>query len=234
MSAAVILATWRERLAHPLRLACMAGVLLLPLPTACIAIKPDWGASFPHVVFAVIVATGVIGFEVTAGTLALVFTRPIDRGRYALTKWIAVSMFAAALSLAQLGAFLVILGLRFGAVDAGKAFALAGERLLQCFGVSAVFVFFSVLGAGVVDLAAWAGIEIVAQSLRGAGAVLGDVRLTRAGGALHRIASPTVDFLAERGTVPSTQLLAYLLTIGVALSLAVFMLRRKELSYASG
>src|SRR5512140_2374400 len=98
MNLDVCVATLRERLSNPIRLAALLGFALFPIPIALVDPRPNSSASFFHPLIAVTLASGILGLDISSGVLALVFTRPVARRVYALSKWASVTVIAAVLS----------------------------------------------------------------------------------------------------------------------------------------
>jgi ABC-type transport system involved in multi-copper enzyme maturation permease subunit len=233
MNLDVSVAALRERFANPIRVATLLGFVLFPIPIALVDPRPNSSTGFFHPLLAVTLASGILGLEFSGGVLALVFTRPISRRSYALSKWAAVSATAAALSVAQLFAVVLILWLRHGVFNAEALSPRLTERVVVAAGTSAVLLLFSALGSGLSDLAVWGLASIAAQTSRTVGFVNHDEFWIRLGDGLQFVVAPGWGMAA--GTSPAIALPELVVAAAVtiaALSLAVWVLERREITYA--
>ena len=229
----VCMATLRERVSNPIRLATLLGLALFPIPIALVDPRPNSSAGFFHPLLAVALASGILGLEFSSGVLALVFTRPVSRRVYALSRWVTVTAAASAVSLAQLFAVLLILKARHGLFDADALGPLLVERLLVAAGTSAVLLLFSALGSGFSDLAVWGLASVAAQTCRTVGLVIRDDFWIQLGESLQFLVAPGWGIASGGSTAMS--LAALLVALGVtaaALGLAVRVLERREITYA--
>lgn len=231
MNRDVILAALRERFSNPIRLATILGLFLFPIPIALVDPRPNSSASFFHPLLAVAIASGILGLDFSTGVLALVFTRPIRRSTYALSKWAAVTLTAAALSSVQLIAVHAILRMRHGA-DLELIGPRLAERVVTAAGTSAVVLLLSALGSGLSDLAVWGLACIAAQTCRMVGFVNQDDFWIRLGDGLQFVLAPGYGsgLAASLLNFPALAL-AVFLTIA-ALGLSVWVLERREITYS--
>ena len=234
MNRHVIRATWRERLANPIRLATLLGLVLLPLPIALTESDPARVFHFFHALLAVTVGAGVIGQEITAGTLALAFTRPVGRARYALSKWGAIAGLSSAASLGQQALLAAVTQLRFGGLRADALAAEAGERLLVAASVSALLLVLSAAGSGLSDLAIWGLATIAAQVAYGAGLAAHEPFWCRLGENLQFLLAPGYDLTERigRGEAAWGPALLSAAIAGAALFLALYVVERRDVTYA--
>jgi ABC-type transport system involved in multi-copper enzyme maturation permease subunit len=166
--------------------------------------------------------------------LQLLFARPVRRWEYVTSRWLGAGSIVALVGIAQGVLIALVMTVRGAAPGAGDAIAFVGERVLGGFGLAAVFVLLSSLVAGVGDVALWiAGQAVLAISVMvaqakgwmAAGRVLGELQ-----GALN----PGVPIAQiANGLAPWAPVSSYLSTIAVCLTLAVILVNRRELSYAS-
>lgn len=233
MNIDVCVAALRERVSNPIRVAAILGFVLFPIPIALVDPRPDSSASFFHPLLAVTLASGVLGLEFSGGVLALVFTRPVSRRTYALSKWAAVTAATAALSVAQFLAVVLILRLRHGLFDAEAFGPRLAERIVAAAGTSAVLLLLSALGSGLSDLAMWGIASIAAQTCRGIGLVNHDEFWVRLGDGLQFVVAPGWGMAA--GSSPAIAPPEVAAAIGItlaALTSAVWVLDRREITYA--
>lgn len=234
MNRHVVLATLRERLAHPIRLATLLGLFLLPFPIALTESDPARVFHFFHGLLAVTVGAGIIGQEISAGTLALAFTRPIGRARYGLSKWGAIAALTALTSLTQEGLLAAVTQLRFGGVGIDALAMEAAERILVAASVSALLLLLSSAGSGLSDLAIWGLGTIAAQVAYGAGLASHEPFWCRLGENLQFLLAPGYDLLdrVRRGeAVWGAVAIALVITVA-ALGLALYVIQRREITYA--
>jgi ABC-type transport system involved in multi-copper enzyme maturation permease subunit len=218
--------TLRERLSRPLAL--VALVVLLAMTTAMSLMGEDRTFHDPSGVIVMVLAAGVIGREVSSGVLPLLFTRPITRSSYVLTRWLAIGLAATALSWVNLGIEAAWL-LRSGAASGRDLLFVGFQSLTGSFGLAAVFVLLSSLVPGFGDLGLWVLGNLAAMGLSWAGGM-------RAGRELGEFFLPSLEGAAVFGSGPISWygVSSYLFTVAVCLALAVLAINRKELSYASG
>lgn len=235
MNETLIRSAWRERLSNPIRLGSLCGVFVLPLVTTIIDPDPQLAEAFWAALFAAVLGTGIIGLEISSGSLSLVLTRPISRRTYVLSRWIAVALLATGLSIAQLSCQALII--RFSGHELPLELFLfdAADRASLALGVAAAFVFLSTIGASVADLFLWAGLNVLAGVLQTAGKLMSIPLLGQGGRLFGRIANPHVDVyrLLFSTRVPWLEALQYLAILTFALAAATVVLNRRELSYAS-
>ncbi len=226
-------ATLRERFSNPIRSATLLGFALFPIPIALVDPRPNSSTSFFHPLLAVTLASGILGLEFSSGVLALVFTRPVSRRVYALSKWVAVTATAVILSIAQLLAVLLVLRVRYDFFEPEALGPRLVERVLVAAGTCAVLLLFSALGSGLSDLAVWGLASIAAQTLRTIGFVNRDDFWIRLGESLQFLLAP--GWGMSSGASPEVSPLDLLAAAGItaaALGLALWVLERREITYA--
>jgi hypothetical protein len=113
---------------------------------------------------------------------------------------------------------------------------MAGERVLASAGLCAVMVLFSSLVGGIGDVGLWLVATVTGAVTGVAGAALKSPWLSRAADELQRTISPKLElaFLAGASRFSWFETLSYLSTVTLCLALAIVIVNRKELSYASG
>jgi hypothetical protein len=229
----VCAAALRERLSNPIRVATLLGFVLFPIPIALVDPRPNSSVSFFHPLLAVTLASGILGLEFSSGVLALVFTRPISRRVYALSKWAAVTATAAVLSAAQLLAVVLILQVRHGSFEPDALGPRLVERIVVAAGTSAVLVCLSALGSGLSDLAVWGLASVAAQTCRTIGFVNRDDFWIRFGDGLQFVFAPGWGMASGSSPAVSVpELLVALVVTAAALGFGVWVLERREITYA--
>jgi ABC-type transport system involved in multi-copper enzyme maturation permease subunit len=232
----ILQATWQERLSHPIRLGSLLGAFLLPLVTTAIDPEPQLAESFWAEGFAAILATGIIGLEISSGSLALVFTRPIARGAYVVSRWTAVATIAIGFSILQLACQVVLMRSAGHSVPVELLFFDAADRIFLAGGVSAVFLLFSCIGSSIADLFFWAGANVLADVLQVSGRLTGHASLARAGRWVNELVNPHFDLyrFVFSSPLPWSEALRYASVLSICLVLATSLINRRELSYATG
>ena len=235
MNVTLIVAFWRQRLASPIRAVILALMVLVP-PALISAIRglglSQLGDAIP---LAMVLAVGMIGQDVSSGVLQLIFARPVRRSEYVLSRWLAVSLGASLLSLVQIGFYVALAAARGMAPSADAVLQFALGRELQIFGVAATMALLSSLIGGVGDLAIYALLTIMG----GVVGMIGQLRqsgvITWIGHEIGTLVSPKIEIAQIVAGSPSWFAIAtYASNLTLCLLLAILILNRKELSYASG
>lgn len=202
-----------------------------------------------------LLGAGVLGQDVAQGTLSVLFARPLRRYSYVMTRWLALSVASSALCLvllmieqiAGMAAFPGILP------DMNTLFE-AAARISLCFGLSATFIMFSSILPNTMDLCAWIMLCFSSSIVVEIGH-LNPIVLTQPYGSeisrrlseifvpvcrelstpLQSLAYPYLDvgLLFHSSSVSWFSILTYLSNIALCLLVAVYMVNRKEVSYAA-
>lgn len=236
MNSALVVAFLRQRLTSPLRVVLLGFSFFVTLifVAATKGIAPLEGAA---VWFALTLAAGAIGQEVSSGVLSLTFARPITRATYVLSRWGAAGGFAAALGLVQVAASLMVIAARGGPLPHGADIAaLAIECVLEALTTAAVVVMLSSLVNGLGDVGLWFLTAMIASFTGMLTDSTKHVVLARLAHELLRTVMPSlrVGWLFGAGDSQVYALLATLSTLTASLAVAVWVVNRKELSYAAG
>lgn len=235
MNRALFLATIRQLFAQPVRTGALLGCTLLPLLQLLVDPNPRLGDAKWAVFIAVIASAGVIGLEVSTGSLALFFTRPITRASYVLSRWAGVATVSASLALISLGGEIALILGRDAEIEAVPLLIALIDRLAIAIGIVTTMTCFSALVSSLGDLVIWLSVHILAASLLASGEAAAMPVLTDIGRAVRRAVNPELDafLLLSSMRVPWSQVLFYAATIVLGLAIAIFALNRKELTYAS-
>jgi ABC-type transport system involved in multi-copper enzyme maturation permease subunit len=234
VNATLILTFWRQRLMSPLRMVFLFCIVSFPLLVTLAAPQTGFTVAGNVTGIALVFAIGLIGQDVSSGVLQLLFARPVRRWEYVTSRWLSAGSIAALVAIAQGVLVALIMTVRGAAPGAGDTLAFVGERVLGAFGLAAVFVLLSSLVAGVGDVALWiAGQAALAISAMVA-QTKGWMAAGRVLGELQAALNPGVPITQiVNGLAPWAPLSAYLSAIAVCLTLAVMLINRRELSYAS-
>jgi ABC-type transport system involved in multi-copper enzyme maturation permease subunit len=222
----LVTVTWREKLTRPI---AVALCLLLCVTQSALALSASHRLEDPVLPLALILGAGSIGRDLSSGVLALLFSRPIVRSAYVTAKWVATSLAAWTLSAATL--VVQSLLLRSSGIDVTAAELLSAlfESLSRACGVAAVLLPLSALFRGVGDVAMWVVLGLV-------GFLSQRVLPLRVSEEWRGVLQPSLGWVSTFGAWPIAwfALASYLSTITLCLCLAVLVLNRKDISYASG
>jgi len=231
MNIPVYVSTLRQLLSQPVRIGALIGATILPLLQLVVDPDPHVATTMFATCIAVIASAGIIGLEITTGSVALFFTRPLTRAKYLASRWSAAATISLAMMLIGLTGEVAILMARHVEVSPiAIALALA-DRFFVVTGTVSMMVCFSTFASSLGDLLIWGSIQTVALSL---GAVpMGSFH--DASRLLQRIAAPMLDLdrVLVSSRLPWSEVSGYAGTITLAAAIAIFVMNRKELSYAS-
>jgi ABC-type transport system involved in multi-copper enzyme maturation permease subunit len=222
----LITSTWREKTSRPLTVVLL---LLLCATQTAFAVSTEGNLSDPVFILTLFLASGCIGREVSSGTLGLLFTRPIRRSTYVLSKWFAASAGAAVLAGATLTVQAIVLNQKGIAIPGAEWAAALFHTLTSACGLTAVLVLFSTLLPGVGDVVLWGSLSAVGYL----GQRFLPMRITDEWRSLLQPALGWTSTFQSR-PIAWFALTSYLSTITLCLSLAVLAANKKDLSYASG
>jgi ABC-type transport system involved in multi-copper enzyme maturation permease subunit len=236
MNATLVTAFLRQRLTSPIRLLLIGFQLVTSLGMVAVMRSLD-SIEGQGLLFGFVLAAGAIGQEVASGVLTLTFARPITRTTYVLSRWFGAGALGAGIGLAQLTLGLAIVVMRSGpAPAAGDLAALALETVTLAFTGAAVLVMLSSVANGLGDVGLWALGLFTASMLEGLGQIKNWPALVRAAQELEHVFFPRLrlGWLFGHGDVSWFTLVSVLSTLALSLALAVWIVNRKELSYAAG
>jgi ABC-type transport system involved in multi-copper enzyme maturation permease subunit len=231
----LITSFWLQRIMSPIRM--VLAFTFFAWPLLFMPFMPQVGTNMltDGTMLSLVFAVGMIGQDVSSGVLQLVFARPVRRAEYVISRWLSAAIAAGALGVAQVLIGALILASRSAGLPAGEIASLAAQRVLESVGFAAVFALFSALVGGVGDL----GIYVVATLTSGAAQVLGGAvhqpAIDRAATELMGFLTPRLDLrmIFATSPMPWFPIVSYASTITLCLALAIVVMNRKELSYAS-
>jgi ABC-type transport system involved in multi-copper enzyme maturation permease subunit len=232
----LITTLWRQRLASPVRLAIVA--VLTGMPLLGVAFMPGAGLTLLGAGQGLVLAlgAGLIGQDVSSGVLHLLCARPVRRPEYVVSRWLGVAFAASAISLLQLGIACALMAARGAAPTPQDALMFGAGRIFESFGIAAVLAFLSSLAGGIADL----GFYLIASLVGGVIQTMGQMKnwlwVERAGAEFGAWLNPSIDLarLVSASPMPWSPIFAYAATVALCLALAILVVNRKELSYASG
>jgi ABC-type transport system involved in multi-copper enzyme maturation permease subunit len=235
MNETLILATLRQRAASPVRLALLAFLFGMPLLVALGA--PAIGLSVLGDGYAIVLvlAAGLIGQDLSSGVLQLLFARPVTRSSYVLSRWIAVSLASAALCTVQALLCALLLSLRDSPPEFRLVLLVIGDNVLLSLGLAAVVTLFSSLLGGFGDMAILLVATITGKVLEAIAQFANSPIMGRIGTEIGNFVTPKIALAQVFGSadVPWFMLASYASTVTLCLALAIVVMNRKELSYAS-
>jgi ABC-type transport system involved in multi-copper enzyme maturation permease subunit len=257
MNWAICKNTWTEVLRNKLRMALLLFMFLSPIfgstSDLCTyhrfsetAFESCDGAKY----FVLIWGIGTIGRQVKEGTLSLMLSRPLLISKLVVSKWFAVALASSITSVFQLLAELIVAFSRNQQISVFEAATNGVERVLVCIGLSAVLILFSSLVTGVKDLGLYVLLYILTNIVQGLTTIETDpaqnvtlkslveflVHCARAVyGFFEECLVPKIDLqmAISTGSIPWYELSLYLAIIATSLSLAIYILNRKEFPYGS-
>jgi ABC-2 type transport system permease protein len=235
MNQTLMIALMRQRLASPVRLALLSFAFGMPLLFALATPGVGFTVLGDGYVLTLVIAAGVIGQDVSSGVLQLVLARPVTRGEYVVSRWLAIGLMSALLVIVQVVLCALALSMRHAAPEPGDALGLIGDNILCGFGAAAVITLFSSLLAGLGDLALLLIAGFIASGLQGIGQFTHSAVAARAGLEVQNFVVPhlPVSQLFRSGDVPWFAIVSYFSTVTLCLALAIVAVNRKELSYAA-
>ena len=147
MIPAIVIAAIQQRLRSPVRMMLIAMTFGFPLLGSWFAPALGFQGISNGFYFAVMLSAGLIGQDVSAGVLQLLFARPVRRWEYVFSRWFAFSLMAVALVAVQVAigaSFLALRGVPIG-IDA-VAMHTASQILAAVGGVSVFTLLSSLIG----------------------------------------------------------------------------------------
>jgi ABC-type transport system involved in multi-copper enzyme maturation permease subunit len=228
---------WRQRLTSGIRMALIAIFSLVPL--GAIAMAPVTGLAGFRDPFALIlvIAGGAIGQDSSAGVLQLLFARPVRRSEYVLSRWIGVAALVSAIVVVQIALGSTLLAWRGRPPDPKEVLMMMADNVAFTVGLSAVIVMFSTFIGGIADL----GLLLLSFLMTNLVSLIGSAAkmpaLTRAAEELKTFLAPKLDltgWVLDHGPVSWFAVVSYASSITLCLVIAIVVMNRKELSYASG
>ena len=235
MNPTLITAFLRQRMTSPIRLVFLFASAAFPLMFVAVAPATGFASLQGSFFFALIFGAGMIGQDTASGVLQLLFARPVRRDVYALSRWFAASLAAATVAVLQVGIAALIMTSR-GAAPTMAAVGIAwGNHVTSAFGATAPLLLFSALVPGLGDLGLLVLLYLTSSIVQSVGGMMHAGALANVAQIVHDSLDPTIDFARVVGSSTSWyQIVAYLSTVTLSLALAIIVMNRKELSYASG
>ncbi len=235
----IMRAAIRQRFTSVVSLLLLATTVTLTM--AAIAAAPSRGldpvrSGTAVVVFVLVLGGGIIGQDLRSGVLQLVFVRPVKRSTYVLNKWLAVALGSALMSSANVAlgtALLSALGAGVPVTDAAK---VCGTCVLLAASLSAVLTLLSAAFLGLGDCAIWIATMGSSQIVSGIAASKNWPLVGRVADEATRFLMPMLDLTDPVGawSLSWFSVTSYGSTVTLSLVGAIWIMNRRELSYALG
>ena len=235
MSPALIAAFVQQRARSVPRMLLAFSLFTFPLLVLAIARGAGVAPLQTGQGFAVILGAGLIGQDVSSGTLQLLFARPVTRAEYVVSRWLGAALTASCLSAVQIAIGSVFLALHGAPPGGGQLAIVLGVQVLNAFGTVSVLLLFSTLLPGIGDVIAIFVAAATGQALQLGAALFRAPWLARAGQELVRFVNPSLDLGAIFGSGPVSwfEVVSYFSTVTLCVALAIVVMNRRELSYAT-
>ena len=235
MNVTLIRAFLLQRFTSPMRLGLTSLLTFFPLVGVAFSgeLSLLGGIAGP---IAILFAAGAIGQDVSSGTLQLLLVRPVTRPSYVLHRWLGAALAACAVVLTTFLFAVLLLFLRGTPPEALPLARLVLDAVCTIAGHAAVMVMLSSIVGGLGDLGLYVGSLFVAQ-------MLGFLATLQQWGWLLRACNEVQGVLGAKmswawlgtGMAPSAfDLVSWVSTLTLSLAIAITLVNRKELSYASG
>jgi ABC-type transport system involved in multi-copper enzyme maturation permease subunit len=235
VNATLIVTLWRQRLTSPVRMAVVG--MLSAVPMLGIAFMPGAGLGLLGNAQGLVLAlgAGLIGQDVSSGVLQLLCARPVRRPEYVVSRWLGVALAGILVSLLQLGIATALLSARGMAPTAQQVLLFAGSRTIECLGLAAVLTLCSSLIGGVGDLALYLLGNLGVTILQGVSQWRQWHWLERLAAEILASLTPTIDLqrLLAASPMPWFPIVSFVSTVTLCLAVAIVVVNRRELSYAS-
>ena len=234
MNRELVIAFWKQRGSSAFRMAFL--LLVFGFPLLMTAAMPGGGLAIVRdaVGITMVLAAGMIGQDVSSGVLQLLFARPVRRSEYVLSRWLAVAFAAGGIAVLQIALAWMILQARGVPLESSDVLLTMLQRMCEVIQITAVMAMFSSLVNGVGDLGLWFAATVVGAILQLTAQAKGWGWIGRIGAEVNRIVGPDVGLVAlARGTGGWSDLVTTLSIAALALLIAVVLVNRKELSYAT-
>jgi ABC-type Na+ efflux pump permease subunit len=227
---------WRERLTSIPRMALVLAGLSLNLLNSTLTGSgpPDPSSSALFLVF--ILGAGIIGRDVSSGTLHLILVRPVSRSEYVLSRWLGLAAIASFFALVQL-VLISAIAMTHGTLPATSLLmTYFTEQVVLILGSSAVLVFLSTLVGGNGDIVLLAA----GMMAGGMAAMIGTGAqvpwLATLGTEMGQFLVPHIDLTAiSSGDYqdPARYVIYWFVSVAVSLTLAITVITRRDFSYAT-
>ena len=235
MNRTILLSTIEQRLKSPVRMALAGALLFLPLLGMWFLPVTGFMGLDNGFKFGLIIGAGIIGQDLSAGVLQLLFARPVTRMNYVASRWLGCVALAVAMTAFQILSGWLILQTRGMPVEADVALTIGATQVLAAIGIVSVLTLFSSLIGGFGDLGLYLLATIFGGVMTVAGQVTGAAWARHTGQEIGRFLSPglNVERLIAASSPSWFEITSFVSTIVICITVAVWLINRRELSYAS-
>ena len=235
MNPTLMLATLRQRFTSPIRLLIVMFIGWMPMFAIVLSPRSGFATLGDGYFFALALGAGMIGQDVSSGTLPLLLARPVSRAEYVFSRWGATAAGAFVALLLQALTAAAIMLVRGAPVPWGDAGLFLANGALTVLGAAALLALLSSLAGGLGDIGLLLLLFLSAQVVQKIGMFKGWTWLVRATEEFLGTLQPRLHLgpLAHGGGISWFEVVSYLSTVTLCLALAVAVVNRKELSYAS-
>jgi hypothetical protein len=158
----------------------------------------------------------------------------VRRSEYVLSRWLSVAIAASGFAVLQIALAWMIVTARGAPLESNTVLLTMLQRVCEVIQITAVMAMFSSLVNGIGDLGLWFATTVFGAILQLAAQAKGWGWVGRVGTEINRIVGPDVGLVALAGGTGGWSGLVTTLSIaGLALLIAVVLVNRKELSYAT-
>jgi ABC-type transport system involved in multi-copper enzyme maturation permease subunit len=235
MTGTLVTAFLRQRFTSPMRAVLLLVVAGGPLFPVMFAPATGFSMLGGGSLLALILGGGMIGQDVSAGTLPLLLARPVSRTRYVVARWLGV-ILGAWLIVALQGLCAASIMLARGAAVPWRDGALfLANGAFEVIGMASLLAVLSALMNGLGDLGLLLLLFMSRQALGMVAQVRSSAPLLRAAEELGRLIGPKLELGPFFGPAPVSwfEVVSYFSTVTLCLALAILIVNRRELSYAS-
>jgi ABC-type transport system involved in multi-copper enzyme maturation permease subunit len=231
----IFLSTIEQRVKSPVRMALAGALLFLPLVGMWLLPVTGFMGLDNGFKFGLIAGAGIIGQDLSAGVLQLLFARPVTRMSYVVSRWLGCVALAVAITALQILCGWLILQVRGMPMELDAALAYGATQVLTAIGIVSVLTLLSSMIGGFADLGLYLLATIFGGMMTIAGQVTGAAWARHTGQEIGRFLAPGLDVgrLVESSSPSWFEITSFVSTIVICVTVAVWLTNRRELSYAS-
>jgi len=235
MNPTLVLATLRQRFTSPIRMLIVMVLGWTPMLAVVMAPGGGFAALGDGYFFVLALGAGMIGQDVSSGTLPLLLARPVTRAEYVFSRWGATAAGAFVIMLLQGLTAIAIMLLRGASVPWSDAGVFLANGTLTVLGAAALLALLSALAGGLGDIGLLLLLFISAQVVQKIGMFKSWMWLVRGTEEFMGALKPQLNLgpLVHGAAVPWFAVVSWLSTVTLCLALAIMVMNRRELSYAS-
>jgi ABC-type transport system involved in multi-copper enzyme maturation permease subunit len=192
---------------------------------------------FEHnaIVFTLILGAGVIGRDISSGILPLIFSRPIRRWEYVISKWLAIASISSFIILALIGCHQLIMHMKSAQLGLDIGLLDCVHITSRCFGTAGVMVLLSSIIAGYADIGFFLLFSMPIPILKGLAYKWEVPEMAASADTISTLLNPFLDLrtILYSNPICWQGIGAYLSIISFCLLGAVLLVNQKELTYGA-